>query len=139
MMHHMAPVPCVAQVTGNPRAKMTWGRLEHDGSPKITWKYGVRVVGWPADVLFQTPYDMSTKELDEVLRGVRRGRIYFEKINPVTLSEMALAGGEVLYTQVSSSGRVDAAQRWAPRRLETQSKKKIKRGIKTTQFVLSDD
>ena len=116
-----------------------WGTLEHDGTLKITWKYSVDIVGWPDHIVFQNPHNMRTRDCEEILRGVRAGKIYFRRLDSAAVRELALEAGESVSTQRGCAGRVDRAQRWRPRRSETRSKRKIKREIKSPPYILSDD
>lgn len=118
---------------------MMWDTLEHDGTRKIIWTYGVDIFGWPTEVQFQNPSRMNVKAVGVILRGVRSGRIWFGKVDQQTRENIAKDCGTILSSQIRNSGRVDMAQRWAPRHLETRTQKKIKRPIKTSLYVLCDD
>ena len=119
-----------------------WDFTEESGSlhvQKIAFKYGVELCGWPEDVSFQSPASMPAKQLEQVLVAMRLGRIYFRKLPLRTLEWYAQMSGSHLVSERVNVGRADKAQRRPPRPVETRSKKKIKRGIKTARFVNTED
>lgn len=100
----------------------------------------VKLCRWPPGIEFKAPSALLVKEVEVVLRGLRKGDIYFRKLGDETLARASQEQmSATLNTQLLNAGRADRGNRRAPRSVETCSKKLIRRRVKTTRFVPAKD
>ncbi|GJF00991.1 hypothetical protein PsYK624_172950, partial [Phanerochaete sordida] len=105
--------------SGDERARMLWTSSPSD-IPNVTYLYNVELVGWPADIVFDSPSrNSSLTQLTTLVRGFEGGDIKFVR--------MPLGGARRLAQQhrdpVPDARRVDTGKR-PKRRAETLSRKK---------------
>ena len=128
-----------AKVTETKGAKMLWDHTKCSSRHrKIIFKYKVDVVGWPEDIPFRSPGTMTVGDLGIILRGVRSGKIYFERVEAETLTRLAAECGSDAHWKVFYAGRNDTFEKRGPRPYETASKKKRQRLVKTAPLVEDD-
>ena len=122
-----------------PGAKMRWDRCELDGLPKIIFLYKVDIFGWPPDIRFECPSKMSVRSVETILRGLRKGTIWFAQLHSGTVEEYAQESGSDGLTRSLYTGRSDIGEKRALRPPETASKRKTRKPVKTSRYVMDDE
>ena len=100
------------------------------GTHKYLFRYGVRLAGWPAEVPFGSPGEISKPLwLCGLIRGFRQGHIHFERMGRRELVRLARAHGTTVSVCMTGhlAWREDRQSGSQVRRVETLSKKKASR------------
>ena len=118
---------------------MRWDKCELDGVPKIVFLYGVDIFGWPKDIPFVCPGRQSVRSVETLLRGFRKKTIRFEQVHIGTLERYAADSGSTLQSRAMYARRADIFEKRALRPPETGSKRKPRKPVKTSRFVLEDE
>lgn len=128
-----------AAATGNPWVSMLWACEEQTGLPRLLFRHGVLVRGWPWDMPFEAPgYIGSLRRLQRIADGLRHGTIWFDVLTP---DEVVRIEREYGLTNVESRRArrdADAVRFWRPR--ATRSRRLRKGTVnKTREFVRPED
>ena len=105
---------------------MIWTHTDH-GSPRVSLRYLVKLVGWPADVVFDSPGRISRRAVLAALADdVRERRIRFERLSHEEIAALARRECLTVRELTTRAVRVDTGKRPA-RPWRTRSKRNGRR------------
>lgn len=108
--------------------------------PKLFFKYGVHLRGWPDRIPLQPPTSSSLRRGDFyfLFELLLSEELYFEKLPETVLGQVSQHHDMLCHpaTFKSHSGRVDLIGRKPVRPVETRSSRLRKRDIKTQPWIL---
>lgn len=107
---------------------MFWGKTACHGVQRIVYKYQIEVRGWPEDMPFEAPSNLKRNQVEFVLRNLRKGNIWFQKLNE---EEMAA------YKNTCHPGKGSDCEASMQTRLGRRAKKDKK--AKTSEFITEED
>lgn len=114
-----------------------WTQTTYYHTPRVTYRYRVRLVGWPDDIPFDSPSRHSSlRTLGVLVQGFRTGAIRFVKMGGKEFRALARREHVGLFAEVTQARRVDTGRRPA-RPPSTRSKRKMltKKTVKTSRVT----
>ena len=114
-----------------------WTQTTYYHTPRVTYRYHVRLVGWPDDIPFDSPSRHSSlRTLGVLIQGFRTGAIGFIKMSNDEYEALAAREHTGPFAEVTQTCRVDTGRRPA-RAPGTRSKRKMlsKKTVKTSRVV----
>ena len=116
---------------------MMWTQTTYYHTPRVTYRYHVRLVGWPDDIPFDSPSRHSSlRTLGVLIQGFRSGAICFVKMSSDEYEALKTREHTGPFAEVTQACRVDTGRRPA-RAPATRSKRKMlsKKTVKTSRVV----
>lgn len=118
---------------------MMYNVTEYYRTPKLVFKYGVRMCGWPDRIPLQPPTSSSLRRGDFYLlfELLLSKELYFEKLPESVLGQMSQHHDMLCHraTFESHSGRADLIGRKPVRPVEMRSSRLRKHDIKTQPWI----
>lgn len=117
-------------------ARMNWGMTEFLGIQKIVWLYKAEICGWPKNIPFQAPSALKASDCTAILRGIRRGQIFFRKTEPRIRERYASMQNSTVHAQVANVGRADKNEKLPLDRPQChRTKRQPKKPVKSDRLV----